>query len=255
MASLKNDIEHQPYDYHKLEDDKNTIGNSFSSDIRIHQAMRLGFVRKVYGILSFQMLLTTVMCFLSMTSSSFFRFQAENLWLIVFAMIATLVLPCLVFCYEDLFRIVPTNYIILGVFTLFESYIVGFICGMTNPRVVFMAAFMTLTMVIGLTLYAMTTKTDITMQGGILFIIGMGIMLLAIFAMFTTNKLVHVFISTLWVILFGIYLIYDTQLIIGNHKFRLETEEYILASFMLYLDIINLFLNLIQIIGYLFDRN
>jgi FtsH-binding integral membrane protein len=254
-SSYKQDIEHQPYDYHKLEDEKNTLGNSFSNDVRIDQAIRLGFIRKVYGILSVQMLLTTFMCFLSMFSKSFLRFQMENMWLIVTAMICTLILPCLFFCYEDLFRKVPTNYIILGVFTLFESYIVGFICGVTNPRVVFMAAFMTFAMVIGLTLYAMTTKTDITMQGGTLFIIGMAIMLLAIFALFTHNKIVHVFISTLWVILFGIYLVYDTQLIIGNHKLRLDSDEYILASFMLYLDIINLFLNLLQILSYLFDRN
>jgi len=254
-SSQKHDIENQPYDYHKLEDDKNTLGNSIYNEVRFDQAIRLGFIRKVYGILTAQMLLTTFMCFLSMFSNSFLRFQIENIWLIYTAMICTLILPCLIFCYEDLFKKVPTNYVILGVFTLFESYIVGFICGVTSPRVVFMAAFMTLSMVIGLTLYAMTTKTDITMQGGALFIIGMAIMLMAIFALFTDNKIVHVFISTLWVILFGIYLVYDTQLIVGNHKFRLDSDEYILASFMLYLDIINLFLNLLQIISYLFDRN
>lgn len=252
---FKNDIEHQTYDYHKLEDDKNTVGNSFSNDFRIHEAIRLGFIRKVYGILCGQMLLTTFVCFLSMFSNSFLKFQVENIWLILMAMMITLVIPCLVCCKEDIFRKVPTNYIILAVFTLCESYIVGFICGLTNPRVVFMAAFMTLSMVIGLTVYAMTTKTDITMKGGILFIVGMGIMLLAVFALFTNNKLVHVFISTLWVILFGVYLVYDTQLIIGNHKLKLDSDEYILASFMLYLDIINLFLNLLQIISYLFDRN
>jgi FtsH-binding integral membrane protein len=182
-SSHKHDLENQPYDYHKLEDDKNTIGNSILNEVRIDQAIRLGFIRKVYGILSAQMLLTTFMCFLSMFSNSFLRFQIENIWLIYIAMICTLILPCLIFCYEDLFRKVPTNYVILGVFTLFESYIVGFICGVTNPRVVFMAAFMTLAMVIGLTLYAMTTKTDITMQGGALFIIGMAILLMAIFAL------------------------------------------------------------------------
>jgi FtsH-binding integral membrane protein len=254
-SALKNDIENQTYDYHKLDDDRNTIGNSFSNDFRIHEAIRMGFIRKVYGILSAQMLLTTFMCFLSMFSKTFLKFQVENIWLILLAMVGTIVIPCLVCCKEDLFRQVPTNYIILGVFTLLESYIVGFICGLTNPRVVFMAAFMTLAMVTGLTVYAMTTKTDLTMQGGLLFIVGMGIMLLAIFALFTNNKLVHVFISTLWVILFGVYLVYDTQLIIGNHKLKLDSDEYILASFMLYLDVINLFLNLLQIISYLFDRN
>ena len=33
--------------------------------------MRLGFIKKVYGILSLQLLMTTIFCIISMTSSSF----------------------------------------------------------------------------------------------------------------------------------------------------------------------------------------
>ena len=142
-SSQKNDIENQTYDYHKLDDDRNTVGNSFSNDFRIHEAIRMGFIRKVYGILSAQMLLTTFMCFLSMYSKSFFKFQVENIWLILLASVGTIA-PCLSCYTEDLFRKVPSYYIIRGVFTLLESYILGFICGMTNPRVVFVASFITL---------------------------------------------------------------------------------------------------------------
>ena len=243
----------------KYEDEYHLMGEDFERDHegknylsehdRINVAIRLGFIRKVYGILSCQLLMSTIMCALSMYSKSFFQFQAENAGLLIFSILVTLVLPCLAMCFNDLFRKVPTNYIFLGTFTFFESYLISFICGASNPRLVFMAASMTFAMVLGLTVYAMTTKTDITMMGGMIFILGMSVFLLALFAMFTNNKLIHVFISTLWIIIFGVYLVYDTQLIMGNGELKLTVDDYILASFMLYLDIVNLFLNLLQILN------
>lgn len=222
---------------------------------KINLSIRLGFVRKVYGIVSCQLLLSTFMCLLSMYSTSFFQFQMEHFGLMIFFMIMTIALPCFALCFDQLLRQVPTNYIFLATFTLLESYIVGFLCGMSNPKVVFMAAFMTFAMVVGLTFYACTTKTDITLQGGSIFILGFAVFLLATFALFTDNKIIHIFISTLWIIVFGIYLIYDTQLILGNGSLKLTTDDYILASFMLYLDVINLFVNLLQILNIISGDN
>lgn len=83
-------------------------------------------------------------------------------------------------------------------------------CGLTNPKVVFMACIMTLGITLSLTIYAMTTKTDFTMQGGAIFLIFAAIFLFAFFALFTQNKLVHTIVAILFAIIFGVYLIYDT---------------------------------------------
>lgn len=46
------------------------------------------------------------------------------------------------------------------------------------------------------------------------------------------------------------HLIDDTQLIMGgNHKFSLSPEEYILGAITLFLDIINIFLYILRILG------
>jgi FtsH-binding integral membrane protein len=250
----KRDIENDPHDYHKLmdEDRHNGLGESYSSEVKIHQSIRLGFVRKVYGILSFQMILTTFCCFLSMASNTFFDFQKNNPWIMILTMVVAIIIPCLACCIKDVFRRVPQNYVLLTIFTFCISYSVGFICGSTNARIVLMAAFMTMGMTIALTVYAMTTKSDITMHGSLLLIVLTSMVFLSFFALFTDNQLIHVILSSLFVILYGIYIVYDTQLILGNHRYELDTEEYILASFMLYLDIINLFLNLLQILSYFF---
>lgn len=46
------------------------------------------------------------------------------------------------------------------------------------------------------------------------------------------------------------YLVVDTQMIVGGtHKFQISSEEYVFASLTLYLDVINIFLYILQIIS------
>ena len=46
------------------------------------------------------------------------------------------------------------------------------------------------------------------------------------------------------------YLVFDTQMMLGGkHKYSISPEEYIFAALNLYLDIINLFLYILAIIG------
>jgi len=46
------------------------------------------------------------------------------------------------------------------------------------------------------------------------------------------------------------YLVVDTQLMVGgHHKYSLSPEEYIFAALNLYLDIINLFMFILSIVG------
>ena len=46
-------------------------------------------------------------------------------------------------------------------------------------------------------------------------------------------------------LIFSVYLVYDTQMMMGGgHKYSISPEEYIFAAVALYLDIINLFINI-----------
>ena len=219
----------------------------------VETKIRLGFIRKVYGILSIQLLITTIFCIFSMTSSSFQKFFISNIglfWLTIFLII---IIPFIIICCPNVMRKTPINYIILFIFTFSESYIVGFICSYYSAKIVFMATFMTFTMVFTLTIYAITTKNDFTMQGGLLFILGSVFALFIIFGFFTNNKIFHVILSLAGVLLFSFYLIYDTQLIIGNRKELIEVDDYILGSFILYTDIIYIFTRLLQILQF-FDN-
>ena len=52
-------------------------------------------------------------------------------------------------------------------------------------------------------------------------------------------------------LVFSLYLVYDTQLMLGGkHKYALSPEEYIFAALNIYLDVINLFMYILMIVGF-----
>ena len=217
----------------------------YKEDFDLH--LRLGFIRKVYGILSLQLFLTFLMCALSMTTA-FGTFQKQNPAIMFLAMIVSIVVMIMIMCFPNYGKQVPTNYILLTVFTVAEGYLVSTLCGLTNPKLVLMAASMTCFITIALTFYACTTKTDFTVCNSLLFIGSCIMLLFGIFVFFTQSKIMHIAMCCFGVFLYSIYLVYDTQLIIGNKENRLDYDDYILGALMLYLDIINLFIYLLQIL-------
>ena len=126
------------------------------------------------------------------------------------ASISALVISCALTCCSNLARQVPTNYILLFVFTFLEAYAVGSVCAIyQDGLLVLTAAFMTAGIVIGLTIYAIFTKTDFTVCGGALFVVGAAFIMFSLFS-FMFGPTMRMIYAALGVILFGFYLIFDT---------------------------------------------
>ena len=53
----------------------------------------------------------------------------------------------------------------------------------------------------------------------------------------------------LGVLVYSLYLIYDTQLILGNKTFQYNVDDYCLAALNLYIDIIYMFIKILQILA------
>ena len=154
---------------------------------------------------------------------------------------------CIMFsCFTQVARRVPINYILLFSFTLSMSFYCLIFCAFFNPLDVIAAVILTLFATIGLTVYAMRTKTDFTFLGGILFCFSFVIFITIIFYFFIK-------VTALWLMLgvmcYSLYLIYDTQLIMGNVGISYGIDDYCLAALNLYIDIIYLFIKILEIIG------
>ena len=51
-------------------------------------------------------------------------------------------------------------------------------------------------------------------------------------------------------LIFSLYIVYDTQLMMGGkHKYSLSPEEYIFAALNIYLDVVQLFMYILMIVG------
>jgi len=90
----------------------------------------------------------------------------------------------------------------------------------------------------------------LTIQVGLMFIICPVVLVAFIMQWFIQSPILSLFISILLVICFGIYIIWDTQMIVGGDRgFSLSTDDYILAAMMLYIDIVRLFIEILRIVG------
>lgn len=73
-----------------------------------------------------------------------------------------------------------------------------------------------------------------------------------IVGIFYRNSFFHFLMACGGALIFSMYIVYDTQLMMGgSHKYSISPEEYVFAALNLYLDIINLFIYLLRIVRYL----
>ncbi len=120
-------------------------------------------------------------------------------------------------------------------------------CSKYEPKVVIAAASMTCAVTLALTVYSFTTKSDFTFLGGMLFVSVVALMMFGIFAFIVPA--LHALYCILGVLLYSIYLIYDIQLVMGKFGLEYKIDDYILAALMIYIDIIQIFLYLLELFG------
>jgi len=118
---------------------------------------------------------------------------------------------------------------------------VAFIAARFDPQIVMVAAFATAGMTIGITCYAYTTKSDFTIFGPLLFVIGFTLAFASLFFFFWWGRAMHIVWCIIGVILFSFYLLFDTQLIMGGKRYEIEIDDYIIGAIILYTDIITIF--------------
>lgn len=217
------------------------------------QSVRNGFIRKVYGILTVQLLLTIAVAFPIVRAGT--QFVATHQWLLLLSFAMTIGTICAMSCCRDMARKVPMNYILLFTFTAFEGVLVGCVAAMYTWQSVMVAVGMTAAIFFAMTLYACTTKTDFTGMGPYL----VGALLASLCVCMVLSMLTACGFNLNWTImlydagmalLFTMFLVYDTQMILGgNHQCAFDIDEYVFAALNIYLDIINLFLYLLQLFG------
>jgi FtsH-binding integral membrane protein len=222
-----------------LPDDFKFGGNMAEATIDVrHQ-----FIRKVYAILSVQLLVTAAVSALSFMSTGYKSFIQSHPGLMLASLVVSLVFLGLTWWKR---RSYPSNLLFLGGFTLCEAYTVSVIVSLYDSRTVLLASILTGGIFVFLTLFACQTKYDFTSWMPFLFGSLWGLVMFGFVAMFfpysSTTELVY---GGLGALVFSGYILVDTQLVLRKH----HVEEEIAAAISLYLDLINLFLAILRILN------
>ncbi|OXB71906.1 UNVERIFIED_CONTAM: hypothetical protein H355_005521 [Colinus virginianus] len=148
----------------------------------------------------------------------------------------------------------PLNYALLLLFTCCESVLLASVTCYYNEYTVFIALVATVMLTVGLSVFAFQVKYDFTSWVGVLFLLTLNLLLFGFFCLLLP-KWAQVLYASLALLLFSVYLVVDTQLIVGRGKLRLSEDDYIVAALMLYVDIITIFLQLLRIVAAATDNN
>ncbi|KAI2665453.1 lifeguard 4 [Labeo rohita] len=227
----------EKYPRSSIEDDFNYGTNVATASVHI----RMDFLRKVYTILSLQIIITTAVSAVFMLCNPIKNFVHESPSLVLISAIGSLILLLALAVYRHQH---PVNLYLLFGFTLLESLSVATAVTFYEYTIVLQAFVLTSAVFLGLTAYTFQSKRDFSKLGASLFA-GLWILIIASFLrLFFYNDTMELVFAGAGALLFCGFIIFDTHLLM--HK--LSPEEHVLASINLYLDIVNLFIYILRIL-------
>eukprot|EP00440_Ansanella_granifera_P020135 gb/GFBE01021874.1/.p1 GENE.gb/GFBE01021874.1/~~gb/GFBE01021874.1/.p1 ORF type:complete len:250 (+),score=43.11 gb/GFBE01021874.1/:1-750(+) len=240
MAAMYGDVENQlkrgPNDLHGISAEQ----------------VRLGFIKKVYGIVCAQVTLTAAvagLCVHGPLRDPLLSFVAHRPQLFHWGtLIASMASLAAVSMFQKSY---PANLYALGVFTSVMALDVGVVCAMVSAAglgaLVVHAAVLTALITAGLTLYAFRSKRDFSFLGAILYPMLFSLVIFQVLSVFFPSLrmgLSGLLTSFAGALIFCGYIVFDTWRIVNYVK----PDNYAEAAIQLYLDIVNLFLYILKIL-------
>uniref|UniRef100_A0A673KCD2 Zgc:110410 n=1 Tax=Sinocyclocheilus rhinocerous TaxID=307959 RepID=A0A673KCD2_9TELE len=201
--------------------------------------------RKVYLTLMVQLLITVGIICAFLYWETLKDWVRDTYWFTYTMMGATFVLIIVLICCGDIRRKVPLNFIFLALFELlllFRYY---------SAEAVLWAVGATALVSLAMSLFPLQLKWDFTALSGSIWVLCWTLFSFALLCAILRSQYLYILYASLGTLIFSVYLVMDMELILGGkHKYSSSPEEYIFAALNLYLDIITIFLLLLQLFGF-----
>ncbi|MBH0283313.1 Bax inhibitor-1/YccA family protein [Helicobacter pylori] len=225
--------------------DRANSRNAYAEDSVLHESELVSFVKTTYKFFAGSLLLATIGALLGLMN---FQAVVQYKWVFFIAEIAALF--GLMFSKSK----PGLNLFMLFAFTSLSGVtlvpLLGMVIAKAGLGAVWQALGMT-TIVFGLmSVYALKTKNDLANMGKMLFIALIVVVVCSLINLFLGSPMFQVVIAGASAILFSLYIAYDTQNIVkGMYDSPID------AAVSLYLDFLNVFISILQIIGIFSDRD
>ncbi|XP_077266012.1 protein lifeguard 1 isoform X2 [Temnothorax americanus] len=198
--------------------------------------VRRSFVRKVFCLLTLQLMFTILVISIFMFVDEAQKFMMVHWYLWIVAMVFFIVAYCAIACSVHARQTPPFNYICLFLLTLAMSYLAAFVSVFYSIEVILIVMGMTAAVTTIIALVATFSRFDLTMRPGLLMVIGV----VSIVAIFTL----------LIILLFTHYLYFDVQTIMGGRRIDVSPDEVVFATTQIYVDIVLLYQYLLMFMGF-----
>ncbi|NXP45257.1 LFG3 protein, partial [Heliornis fulica] len=211
--------------------------------------VRHTFIRKVYAIISLQLLVTVGIIAMFTFVSPVRSFVQRNVAIYYASYAVFLVTYLVLACCQGPRRRFPWNIILLTIFTLAMGLMTGTIASMYRTNAVLIAMLITAIVAIIVTIFCFQTKVRRGMTCPALPAACQHPAHPACLPFPTQVPWLHMVYAAIGAIAFTLFLAYDTQLVLGNRKNTLNPEEYIYGALTIYTDIVYIFTFILQIVG------
>ena len=215
-----------------------TLPRGVRSAASVTTTERLVFIKKVYSLLAMSMGTAAIGAYLG--SGPLLLLVAPNMMLFFILQIA------LIFFASFAARKPGLNMVALFSFTTVSGLTLGPLLYQVGPSIAAEAFALTAITFAGLSMYVVYSKKDFSFMSGFLMT---GLIVLVVGGLlnmfFIQSGMMHFVMSGASVLLFSGFILYDTSNILRYYG----TDEHVSATLALYLDVLNLFIALLSILG------
>ena len=220
------------------------MGVSYSGTLVRTGEERATLVRRTYGLVFISIIVTALGTAFAFTQPALMEAVARHPIISMLAMFAPL------FMAMQARRSVPRSLALTLIFTFIAGIWIApflFVAERGNPGIVGQAGLLTLSTFAVLSLYAVMSKRDFSAWGSF-FIVGLWVLI--------ATSLINIFVgsatASLWiaggtVLVFSGLLVFDTWRIVRSGQYG--PDDYVPAAVNIYLDLLNLFLAIISLLG------
>lgn len=192
------------------------------------------YLKQVYALLAASLIVAVAAGRVGMT----LPFAREHPFILMAIMFGTLFLAMRI-------QNTATLFLFTGVSGLSLGPVIAIYVGAGMSHIVGQAAFLTGAIFVGLTFYAMTAKRDFSMMGGMLFAGLIIVIVGGLINMFMHSTALAFAISAVGAMIFSGFILFETQ------RLKMQPWEVSppVAALGMYLNVVNLFTSLLQLLG------
>jgi FtsH-binding integral membrane protein len=221
------------------------MGFSYATAVPVQSGVeRATLVRRTYGLVFSTILVTMLGVAFAFSQPALMQAVAQHPFIGMLCLFAPLIMvmrrP----------REFPRNIILTFLFTFVEGlYIAPFLylAERNAPGVVGQAGLLTFTAFAVLSLYAVFSRRDFSAWGSF-FMIGLVVLIVAsLINFFVASAAGSLWISAIGVLIFGGLLVFDTWRIVRSGQYG--ADDYVPAAVNIYLDLLNMFLFILSLLG------